>query len=120
MTATILQTPGAIGYVEYGYAKLTGTSMAVAENKSGEYVVAGGEGGAAALASAEFDTNMRALITDPEGAEAYPIATFTWMIFYKDGQDPQKVAAIKQMVEFGLTDGQAMAEELGYIPMPRT
>ena len=61
---------------------------------------------------------MRAFITDPEGADAYPIATFTWMLFYKDGQDPAKVEAIKQMVEYGLTDGQEMADELGYIPMP--
>ena len=76
------------------------------------------EGGAAALASAEFDSNMRAFITDPKGDDAYPIATFTWMLFYKDGQDPEKVQAIKQMVEYGLTEGQAMAPELGYIPMP--
>ena len=55
VTATILQTPGAIGYVEYGYAKLTGTPMATLENKAGKFVAAGGEGGAAALASAEFD-----------------------------------------------------------------
>jgi phosphate transport system substrate-binding protein len=118
VTATILQTPGAIGYVEYGYAKLTGAPMATLENKAGEYVPAGGSGGAEALTSAQFDDYMRAFITDPEGADAYPIATFTWMIFHKDGQDPEKVAAIKQMVEYGLTDGQALAEELGYIPMP--
>ena len=118
VTATIVQTPGAIGYVEYGYAKLTGTSMATLENAAGNFVAPGDEGGAAALASAEFDTNMRAFITDPKGETAYPIATFTWMLFYKDGQDPAKVEAIKQMVEYGLTEGQAMAPELGYIPMP--
>ncbi len=118
VTATIVQTPGAIGYVEYGYAKLTGTSMATLENAAGNFVAPGDEGGAAALASAEFDDNMRAFITDPKGDDSYPIATFTWMLFYKDGQDPAKVEAIKQMVEYGLTEGQAMAPELGYIPMP--
>ena len=118
VTATIVQTPGAIGYVEYGYAKLTGTSMATLENAAGNFVAPGDEGGAAALASAEFDSNMRAFITDPKGEDAYPIATFTWMLFYKDGQDPAKVEAIKKMVEYGLTEGQAMAPELGYIPMP--
>jgi phosphate transport system substrate-binding protein len=118
VTATILQTPGSIGYVEYGYAKLTGSPMAILENKEGNFVAAGGEGGAAALASARFDDRMRAFITDPEGADAYPIATFTWMIFYERGQDAEKVQVIKQMIEYGLTDGQAMAEELGYIPMP--
>ena len=118
VTATILQTPGAIGYVEYGYAKLTGTPMATLENAAGKFVAAGDEGGAAALASAEFDSNMRAFITDPKAEDAYPIATFTWMLFYKDGQDPEKVQAIKPLVEYGLTEGQAMAPELGYIPLP--
>lgn len=118
VTATILQTPGAIGYVEFGYAKLTGASMAVLENKDGKFVAPGGEGGAAALASAKFDDHMRAFITDPEGEAAYPISTFTWMLFYESGQDAAKVQALKAMVEYGLTTGQGMAEELGYIPLP--
>lgn len=118
ITATVMQTPGAIGYIEYGFGKLTGTPMAILQNAAGEYVAPGGEGGAQALASAEFDERMRAFITDPAGADAYPIATFTWMIFYETGQDAAKVRAIKEMIEYGLTDGQAMAEELGYIPMP--
>lgn len=118
ITATVMQTPGAIGYIEYGFGKLTGTPMATLENAAGEFVAPGGEGGARALASAEFDEHMRAFVTDPAGEGAYPIATFTWMIFPETGQDATKVAAIKQMIEYGLTDGQAMAEELGYIAMP--
>lgn len=118
ITATVMQTPGAIGYIEYGYGKLTGTPMAILQNAAGEFVAPGGEGGAEALASAEFDDHMRAFITDPAGASAYPIATFTWMVFYEHGQDAAKVQAIKEMVEYGLTDGQETAEELGYIPMP--
>lgn len=118
ITATVMQTPGAVGYIEYGYGKLTGTPMAILENAAGEYVAPGGEGGALALASAGFDEHMRAFITDPAGTEAYPIATFTWLVFYETGQDAAKVAAIKEVIEYGLTEGQAMAEELGYIPMP--
>lgn len=118
VTATILQTPGAIGYIEYGYAKLTGAAMATLENKDGKFVAPGGEGGAAALASAQFDDHMRAFITDPEGAGSYPISTFTWMLFYQHGQDAAKVDALKAMVDYGLTTGQGMAAELGYIPLP--
>ncbi len=120
VTATIMQTPGAIGYVEYGFAKLTGTAMATLENAAGNFVAPGGEGGEAALASAKFDDHMRAFITDPEGEDAYPIATFTWLLFYEQGQDAAKVDALKKMVEYGLTDGQAMASELGYIPLPES
>lgn len=89
ITATILQTPGAIGYIQYGYAKLTGTPMAMLKNASGEFVAPGGEAGAAALGNAEFDTHMRAFVTDPQGESAYPIATFTWMLFFESGQDPE-------------------------------
>jgi phosphate transport system substrate-binding protein len=118
ITATVMQTPGSIGYIEFGFGKLTGTPMAMLQNAAGEFVAPGGEAGAEALASAEFDDEMRAFITDPKGAEAYPIATFTWMVFYERGQDAAKVAAIKEMIEYGLTEGQEQAEELGYIPMP--
>lgn len=118
ITATVMQTPGAVGYIEYGYGKLTETPMATLENAAGNYVAPGGEGGSRALATAEFDDHMRAFIADPTGDEAYPIATFTWMVFYQSGQDAEKVEAIKQMIEYGLTDGQEMAEELGYIRMP--
>ena len=44
ITATVMQTPGAIGYIEYGYAKLTGTPMAILQNNAGEYVAAGRRG----------------------------------------------------------------------------
>lgn len=118
VTATVVQTPGAIGYTEYGYAKLTGTPMADLENKAGKFIKAGGEGGSDALASAQFDDQMRAFITDPDGENAYPIATFTWMVFPKSVADPAKADAMKKLVEYGLTDGQAMAESLGYIEMP--
>ena len=118
VTATVMQTPGAVGYVEYGFAKLTGTPMATLENAAGTFVAPGGASGAEALASAEFDDRMRAFVVDPAGTDAYPMVNFTWMLFYETGQDAAKVEAIKKMVEYGLTDGQAMAEELGYIPMP--
>lgn len=118
ITATVKQTPGAIGYIEYGYAQQTNTPYAMLENQAGNFVKAGPEAGSAALASAELDENNVAFITDPKGEQAYPIATFTWMLFYKDGQDADTVAALKEMINYGLTTGQTMADKLGYIPLP--
>ena len=89
VTATIKQTPGAIGYIEYGYAKLTKADTVLLQNKSGNYVKAGGESGAMALASAKLPENLIAWVEDPEEAEAYPIVSFTWMLFYEK-QDPAK------------------------------
>ena len=89
VTALIKQTPGAIGYVEYGYAKQTRMPMAVLENKSGKYVKADLETGKDALASVQLPANLRAWITDPAGANAYPIVTYTWLLCYKKYDDPQ-------------------------------
>lgn len=119
VTATIKQTPGAIGYIEYGYAKLTKAPTAMLENKAGTFIAAGGDAGAAALSEAEFDENLIAWVKDPKGEDAYPITTFTWMLFYKD-QDDKKAAALRDMVEYGLTDGQKIAEQMGYVPLPET
>lgn len=117
VTATIKQTPGAIGYIEYGYAKLTGATTALLQNKAGQYIAPGEESGKAALASAKLPDNLRVWVEDPEGENAYPIATFTWMLFYKE-QDDNKAAALREMVEYGLTEGQKIADKMGYIPLP--
>jgi phosphate transport system substrate-binding protein len=117
VTATIKQTPGAIGYIEWGYAKLTKADVAVLQNKSGKYVAAGGEGGALALASAEFPADLIVWVDDPTDPGAYPIASFTWQLFYQK-QDAKKAEFLRQLVEYGLTDGQKIADSMGYIPLP--
>lgn len=128
VTATIKQTPGSIGYIEYTYAIATKQPMAVLQNKAGKYVPAGDAAGMAALASAEFPSKMlpgtdvpdlRVWVSDPAGEKAYPIATFTWMLFYKD-QDDAKAKVLRDLVEYGLTKGQAMAPKMGYIPLPES
>jgi phosphate transport system substrate-binding protein len=118
VTATIKQTPGAIGYIEYAFAKFAKIEMAQLQNKAGQYVSAGGEGGPAALASAQLPANMRAWVSDPEGAKAYPIATYTWLLFYKENKDPKKAAALRSLVEYCLNEGQKVSAGMGYIPLP--
>jgi phosphate transport system substrate-binding protein len=118
VTATIKQTKGAIGYIEYAYAKLAKVDAALLQNKAGQYVAAGGPGGAQALASAKLPPDMRLWLSDPEGASAYPVTTYTWMLFYKKYDDPKKGAAIKKMIEYCLSEGQKSSEKLGYLPLP--
>jgi phosphate transport system substrate-binding protein len=117
VTATIRQTPGAIGYIEYGYAKFTKTNAALLQNKAGNYIEPSARSGSAALANAALGPDLRGWIEDPEGAEAYPIATFTWLMFYRT-QDPKKAAVLRQVVEYCATKGQAIADSMGYIPLP--
>jgi phosphate transport system substrate-binding protein len=62
--------------------------------------------------------DLRAWLPDPEGDEAYPIVTYTWMLFYKKYDDEAKVKAIHDIVQFCLTEGQKMSDRMGYIPLP--
>jgi phosphate transport system substrate-binding protein len=118
VTALIKQTPGAIGYVEYSYAKQTQMPAAVLENKSGKYVKADPASQKAALASVALPADLRAWIPDPTAPTAYPIVTYTWLLAYRKYTDPKVGDALKGVIRYGLTDGQKFSDELGYIPLP--
>ena len=118
VTALVKQTPGSIGYIEYGYAKQTGMPMAVLENHNGKYVKADLESGKNALATVELPADLRAWIPDPAGDDAYPIVTYTWLLCYKKYHDPKIAQTMKSLVTYGLGEGQKASEELGYIPLP--
>lgn len=118
VTALIKQTPGALGYVEYGYAVSNRLPMASLQNKSGTFVLPTIESGAASLASVKVPENFRTFINDPEGANDYPIATFSWLLVKKNYTDGAKAAAVKAFVSYGLTEGQAIAPQIGYLALP--
>ncbi len=118
VTALVKQTPGAVGYVEYGYAKNNGLEMASLENKAGEFVAANDESAAATLASVELPENLRIWPSDPVGKGDYPIVTFTWILVYGEYSDATIKDAVTKFVKFGLTDGQQYAPELGYVSLP--
>src|SRR5271166_1273588 len=120
VTASILTTPGSIGYIEYGYAHSQNLHTAVLENKSGNYVAANTDSAKAALASAQLPPDLIAWVPDPDAKDAYPIVTYTWMILYKKYDNKDKLDAIKGLVTYGLTDGQKLSESLGYVPLPES
>lgn len=118
VTAQILQTDGAIGYIEFGYAKQQDIDTASLENSSGSYIAPSSESASQALSAVVLPENLRAFITDPEGADSYPIVSYTWILAYKSYDDADKLDAFKKVVNWSLTEGQAYAEDLGYIPLP--
>lgn len=73
--------------------------------------------GSATLANARLGPDLRGWTEDPEGAEAYPITIFTWLMFYKT-QDAKKAAVLRQLVEYCASKGQALADNVGYVPSP--
>jgi len=120
LTAQVQQTQGAITYVEYGYANNNKLKMASLENKKGKFVAPTDQAAAKTLETVQLPENLRAFITDPEGDEAYPIVTYTWMLVHKKYPDADKAKAVEAMVEYGLTEGQKASAELGYVPLPKS
>jgi phosphate transport system substrate-binding protein len=120
VTALIKQTPGTIGYIEFGYAEQNKLAVASLQNKSGNFIAPTPESGAAALASVEMPENLRVWPVDTDTPDGYPITTFSWLLLYQKYDDPEKLQALKDFVTYGLTEGQTFAVALGYIPLPES
>jgi phosphate transport system substrate-binding protein len=118
VTASLLTTPGSVGYVEYGYAHSQNLHMATLENKSGNFVSPTTDSAKVALASATLPADLIVWVSDPAAKDAYPIVTFTWMMLYKKYDNKEKLDALKSLVAYGLTEGQKDSEALGYVPLP--
>lgn len=118
ITAQILQTKGAIGYIEYGYAKQNDIAMAILENKEGNYVAPTFEAASETLSQVVLPENLRAFITDPGGSDSYPIVSYTWLLVYEEGYEEKDEAALEAFINWALTEGQTYSPRLGYIPLP--
>ena len=116
----VKQTPGAIGYVELIYASQNGIPFGAVQNKSGKFVEASLDSITAAAASATMPDDFRVSITNAGGENAYPIASFTWLLMYEQPQDKQRAQTMVDFMKWALTDGQKLAGSLGYAPLPRS
>jgi phosphate transport system substrate-binding protein len=123
VSATVSQTPGAIGYIELGYAMINKLPVGAVQNKAGKFITPTIASVTAAAAGAMQqmgpNTDFRVSITNPDGADAYPIASFTWLLLHKQYQDASKAAALVKYVWWAETDGQARCADLGYAPLPK-
>ena len=118
VAAQIKGTAGTIGYVEYGYAQQIKLPMAALQNQAGKFVTPTPDSGSTALGKVELPENLRAFVTDPAGDGSYPIVTFTWWLCHTQYAKPGVADAIKSLAAWCLTDGQKLAPDLGYLPLP--
>jgi phosphate transport system substrate-binding protein len=122
VAATVNQTPGAIGYVELAYARSNKLPFGAVQNRAGTFMnptlQATTAAFTAALASMDASTDFRVSITDPAGADAYPIASMTYLLLRKEYDDPVKTEALIKFVWWAETVGQDKATPLGYAPLP--
>jgi phosphate transport system substrate-binding protein len=121
VSGLVKQTPGSIGYVELIYASTNKIAYGSVQNKSGQFVAASLDSVTAAAASAatSMPDDFRVSITNPDGKDAYPIASFTWLLFYQNPDDKESARTMVDFMKWALSDGQKFAAPLGYAPLPQ-
>ena len=125
----IMGSENTIGYIELAYALTTGTPVAYIQNQEGNFIEPTLESTAAAVAASagtlptgdESWTNVT-LVNAP-GAESYPIASFSYLLLYKELTDnpsitQEEATALVDFISWAITDGQQFAPELECVPLP--
>lgn len=121
VTGLVSQTPGSLGYVELIYALQNKVAYGAVQNSAGQFVKASIDGVTAAAegAAADMPSDFRVSITNAPGQNAYPIASFTWILMYQNPDDKAQARVMVDFMRWALTDGQRHARELGYAPLPK-
>ena len=111
-------TEYSIGYIEFIYAVRGHLSFGSVENAAGKFVRADIDSLAAAAKSARTDSDFRTTITNAPGADAYPVASFTWILL-PDHMNPEgKRQRMIEFLDWALSSGQNQAAALGYVALP--
>jgi phosphate transport system substrate-binding protein len=118
ISGLVQQVPNTIGYLELGYAIHNKLSYGRVENSAGEFIDCTAESVMQAAASAAIPADFRVSITNAPSRGVYPIASFTWLLLYRQQEDPIKGKALIGFLKWMLRDGQQFAEPLGYVPLP--
>ncbi|MGH8163465.1 MAG: phosphate ABC transporter substrate-binding protein PstS [Rhodanobacteraceae bacterium] len=118
VSGQVKQTPNSIGYVELIYALQNKMPYADLKNKEGDFVKPTLASVTAAMSTAEIPADFRFSMTDAPGKAAYPICGATWLLVYQNQKDHQKGEKLVQFLKWAETNGQKMATDLDYAPLP--
>jgi phosphate transport system substrate-binding protein len=119
VAGVVRQMPGAIGYVELIYAVQNKIPYGPVRNAAGNFVKASLESVTAAAGSMKsMPEDFRVSITNAPGKDAYPIASFTWLLIPAQSKDPAKGKILVDFLNWMVQDGQKMTAALTYAPLP--
>jgi phosphate transport system substrate-binding protein len=118
VSGQVKQTPGTIGYVELIYAIQNKMPYGEVKNSAGQFVKPTIESVTAALATADIPDDFRFSITNAPGADAYPICGATWLLVYEQQKDAAKGKKLVEFLKWAAKDGEKMAANLQYAPLP--
>jgi phosphate transport system substrate-binding protein len=120
VTGQIKNTPNTLGYVELVYAIQNKLPAAHIKNASGSFIEPSIQAVTAAAAASAANTpdDLRVSITNAQGATAYPISSYTYILLYKNQKDAAKGKVVVDFVWWGIHDGEKYAADLLYAPLP--
>jgi phosphate transport system substrate-binding protein len=116
------QTSGAIGYVEYAYAKQNKMTYALMKNHDGKTVAPDAKAFQAAAANADWAKadSYYLILTNQPGAQSWPITGASFILMYRESKDPAAALEALKFFAWAYANGAAMAEELDYVPLPNS
>jgi phosphate transport system substrate-binding protein len=111
---------GAIGYVEYAYAKQNKLAHAQVQNKSGKFVQPDDTTFKAAAAGADWKSvpGMGVVLTDQAGEQSWPITGASFILVHAKQEKPESGREVLKFFDWSFRNGATMADELDYVPMP--
>ena len=119
----VKQLPGSIGYVELAYARQNKLPYASLKNAAGRFIAptieSMTEAAAATAAKLPANTDFRVSIVNAPAANAYPIASFTYLLVYETQTDAVKGKKLIDFIKWAIHDGEADAPALDYGPLPK-
>jgi phosphate transport system substrate-binding protein len=118
VAGSIRQLPGSIGYIELIYAIQNKIPYGSVQNSSKNFIKASLESTTAAAVGVKMPADFRVSITNPPGKDAYPIASFTWLLIPTDPKDTTKGKILKDFLFWMLDKGQTMTQALSYAALP--
>jgi phosphate transport system substrate-binding protein len=119
VAAFVQRLPNSIGYVEYSYAKANKMSYALLRNQAGTFVAPDDLTFKAAAAGASWEKSFSQSLTDQAGKDAWPITGTTFILMYKSQDKPAQGAATLKFFEWAYANGDKMASDLDYVPLPQ-
>ena len=120
VAAYVQRLPNSIGYVEYAYAKQNRMAHVQLKNAAGRFVAPDEKSFKAAAAGADWSRSFHQLLTEQPGADAWPISGATYILMHKAPDKPERAAAALKFFDWAYAQGDAMAGELDYVPLPAT
>ncbi|WP_427310220.1 phosphate ABC transporter substrate-binding protein PstS [Cupriavidus sp. H39] len=118
VAAFVQRLNGAIGYVEYAYAKQNKMTHLNMKNASGAVVKPGDDAFKAAAAGADWSKSYYQILTNQSGKDAWPIAGATFILVHKNQDKPAQGAEVLKFFDWAYKNGTGMAADLDYVPLP--